>query len=66
MDSTAATPLFHASNVLGSPASSLAGAAAVLSVVGQSLTNGWPTNVAGWVTVIVSVATGVGALFTRA
>jgi hypothetical protein len=59
-------PLFHPSNISGSPASSMAGVAAILSVLSGALNHGVPTTAAGWFGVFLTVLSGVGAMFARA
>lgn len=62
----APAPALHTSNVLGSPGSTWAGAAAIFGVVTAAMGGGFPTTQAGWITFGVALATGVGAIFSRA
>ena len=60
------TPNLSWRNIFDSPGSSWAGLSAVLGVVASAMASGVPTTLGGWVTFGVAVATGLGAIFSKA
>jgi len=66
MSGTTTPKAVGAANIFGSPGSTWAGGAAILSVVANAMQSGLPTNTAGWVSFAVSVLMGIGAIFSKA
>jgi len=66
-NTNATNPVLGFSNILSSPGSTWAGAAAILGVIANAMgTNGFPTSAQGWLGFGGSLVLGLGAIFSRA
>lgn len=64
MSGTKSNSWLHFGNILGSPGSTWAGVAAIFAVVSGAMNHGLPTDPPGWVGFIVTIGTGIGAIFS--
>lgn len=63
----AAGPAFGVANILGSPASTLAGASVVLGLLGSTVaTTGLPTTTPGWIAFVGSLLSALAAALAKA
>jgi hypothetical protein len=64
--SGSSSPSLGFSNITANPASTWAGAASILAVLGSSMSQGMPTTTAGWTSFGVSLLMGVASIFSKA
>ena len=62
-----AAPAFGVANILGSPASTLAGASVILGLLGNTVaTTGLPTTTPGWIAFVGSLLSALAAALAKA